>query len=174
MWNAESGGDCKLNTTTAITPSAFASSKGHKSVYDMTRSEFIKIAISHLEGYRVLTEFSSWSHSPYFAFYYAHQRRLSGTVHIAIVDTEELAKSNPAFHVPALGKIFSSSGGYNYEEEFNYEEEYLIHGVIEGQFYKAVPYDKLCELGLLKHLPALCTNTISPFDIHGIRAIPGE
>lgn len=168
MWIAESGGNRKLNTITAITPLAFASCKGHKSVCDMTRSGFIKNTISHLEGCFVLTEFSSWSHSPYFAFYYAHRRKSFGTVHVAIVDTEELAKSNPAFHVPALGKIFGSSGGYNYEEE------YLIHGVIEGQFYKAVPYDKLCELGLLKHLPALCTNTLSPFDIHGIRAIPGE
>lgn len=133
----------------------------------MTRSEFIKNTRSHLAGSIVLTEFSSWSHSPYFAFYYAHQRESSGTVHVAIIDTEELAKSNPAFHVPALGKILDCGG-------YIYEEEYLIHGVIEGPFYKAVPYDKLCELGLLKHLPALRMNYIDPFDVHGIRAIPGE
>lgn len=69
--------------------------------------------------------------------------------------------------------IFGSDG-HNYEEEFNYEVEYLIHGVIEGRFYKAVPYDKLCELGSLKHLSALYSNTFSPFTIHEVRAIPGE
>ncbi|KAI4735423.1 hypothetical protein E4T50_14049 [Aureobasidium sp. EXF-12298] len=116
MWLAKSGGDRKLNTTTAITPFAFATSKGHKSVYDMTRSEFIKNTMSHLGGAVVLTEFSSWSHSPYFAFYYAHRRKSSGSVHVAIIDTEELAKSNPAFHVPALGKILGR-GDYDYEEE---------------------------------------------------------
>ncbi|KAG9544180.1 hypothetical protein KCU71_g17994, partial [Aureobasidium melanogenum] len=167
MWHAKSGGDRKLNTTTAITPFAFAASKGHKSVYDMTRSEFIKNTMSHLGGAVVLTEFSSWSHSPYFAFYYAHRRKSSGSVHVAIIDTEELAKSNPAFHVPALGKILGRG-------DYDYEEEYLIHGVIEGQFYKAVSYDKLCELDLLKHLPALSSNTINPFDVRRIRAIPGD
>ncbi|KAG9573985.1 hypothetical protein KCU77_g14973, partial [Aureobasidium melanogenum] len=58
-WNADSGGNRKLNTTTAITPLAFASSKGHKSVYDMTRAEFIKNTMSHLGGAMVLKEFSS-------------------------------------------------------------------------------------------------------------------
>ncbi|KAH0345778.1 hypothetical protein KCU83_g7632, partial [Aureobasidium melanogenum] len=121
-WNADSGGNRKLNTTTAITPLAFASSKGHKS-----------------------------SHSPYFAFYYAHRRKSSGSVHVAIIDTEEMAKPNPDFHVPTLGKILGSG-------EINYEEEYLIHDIIERQFYKAVSDDKLGD----------------PFDVRGIRAIPGE
>ncbi|KAG9683560.1 hypothetical protein KCU95_g13533, partial [Aureobasidium melanogenum] len=146
MWNAKSGGSPKLNTTTAVTPLAFACSKGHKSVYDMTRTEFIENTMSHLDG---------------------NICRSSGAVHVAIIDTEELAMSNPAFHVPALGKILGSGG-------YDYEEEYLIHGVIEGQFYKAVSYDKLCELGLLKHLPALSTNIFSPFDVRSVRVIPGE
>lgn len=86
-----------------ITPLAFATSKGHKSVYDMACFEFIKNTVSHLKGIMVLTEFSSWSHSPYSALYYARRRKSSGTVHVAIVDTEELAKCNPVFHVPGLG-----------------------------------------------------------------------
>ncbi|KAG9956582.1 hypothetical protein KCU61_g9704, partial [Aureobasidium melanogenum] len=165
-WHADSGGNRKLNTTTAITPLAFASSKDHNSVYDMTRSEFTKNTMSHLGGAMVLTEFPSWFHSPYFAFYYTHRRKSSDSVHVAIIDTEEMAKPNPAFHVPALGRILGSGG-------YDYEEEYLIRGVIGGHFYKAVSYDKICELGLLKHLPTLSTNTISPFDVRGIRAIPG-
>ncbi|KAI4716175.1 hypothetical protein E4T48_07610 [Aureobasidium sp. EXF-10727] len=168
MWDASSGGNPKLNTTKAVTPLAFASSKGHKSVYDMTRIEFLNNTSAHLDGSNVVTEFSSWSHSPYFAFYFAMQRSSSGTVHVAIMDTEELAKSNPAFHVPALGKIFGNGYGYVYEEE------YLVHGVIEGQFYKAVPYNQLCKLGLLKQLPGLNKTGICAFDRSAIRLLPGE
>jgi hypothetical protein len=92
----------------------------------MTRSELVEMISCHLAGsHNIQAEFSSWSHSPYFAFYYAHQRRQSGTVHIAIIDTEELAKINPTFHVPALSEILGKG--------YHYEEEYLVHGVIEGQ-----------------------------------------
>ncbi|CAD0041518.1 unnamed protein product [Aureobasidium pullulans] len=73
----------------------------------------------------------------------------SGTAHVAIIDTEELASSNPAFHVPVLGKIL------NLYEPYTYDEEFLIHGVIEGKFYKAVPFAKLHDLGLITQLPAL-------------------
>ncbi|CAD0086193.1 unnamed protein product [Aureobasidium vineae] len=169
MWDARSGGNSKLNTTKAVTPLAFASSKGHNSVYDMTRTEFITNTSLHLTGCdSVVTEFSSWSHSPYFAFYFTMQRSSSGTFHVAIMDTEELAKSNPAFHVPALGKIFGKSYGYVYEEE------YLVHGVIEGQFYKAVPYNQLCKLGLLKQLPGLNKSGISASNPNAFRLLPGE
>ena len=167
MWDARSGGNSKLNTTSAITPLAFASSRGHKSVYDMTLTELVRNVSYHLSGATgVQTEFSSWSHSPYFAFHYAHQRSQSGTVHVAIIDTEELAKTNPAFHVPVLGKIVGTND--------RYEEEYLVHGVIEGQFYKAVAYRKLCDLGLLKQLPALNKYGIDPFNTFSIRALPGD
>lgn len=166
MWDASSGGSSKLNTTRAITPLAFASSQGHKSFYDMTRSELISNTWRHLSGIGVQTEFSSWSHSPYFAFHYAHQRRQHGTVHVAIIDTEELAKTNPAFHVPVLGELLGTG--------YRFEEEYLVHGVIEGDFYKAVSYRELCNLGLLKQLPALNKNNIDPFDTGSIRALPGN
>ncbi|TIA05456.1 hypothetical protein D6C82_00001, partial [Aureobasidium pullulans] len=47
------------------------------------------------------------------------------------MDTERLVTTNPAFHVGALGKIFE-------EFEPDYAEEYLVHGVVRGEFYKAV------------------------------------
>jgi hypothetical protein len=168
MWDADSGGNPKLNTTSAVTPHAFASSQGHKSFYDMTRSELTEQASCHLSGDDYIeSEFSSWSHSPYFAFYYAHQRRLHDTVHVAIIDTDELAKTNPVFHVPVLGKILGKS-------HYTYEEEYLIHGVIEGHFYKAVAFRKLCGLGLLEQLPGLNKLGINPFNTSKIRALPGD
>ncbi|KAI4734590.1 hypothetical protein E4T50_14871 [Aureobasidium sp. EXF-12298] len=168
MWDASSGGSSKLNTTSTVTPLAFAFSHGHTSLYDMTRSELIINTSRHLVGGdNFQTEFSSWSHSPYFAFYYAHQRsQSSGTVHVAIIDTEELAKTYPAFHVPVLGKILGT--------KHHYDEEYLVHGVIEGQFYKAVAYRKLCDLGLNKQLPGLGKYGIDPFNTSNIRALPGD
>ncbi|KAI4851109.1 hypothetical protein E4T44_02342 [Aureobasidium sp. EXF-8845] len=166
-WDAQSGGNSKLNSTSVITPHAFTSSQSHKSVYDMTRSELVKMISCHLAGsHNIQTEFSSWSHSPYFAFYYAHQRRQSANVHVAIIDAEELAKTNPGFHVPALGKILG--------EGYHYEEEYLVHGLIEGQFYKAVAFRELCDLGLLKQLPGLNRSGIDPFYTKNIRALPGD
>jgi hypothetical protein len=167
MWDAKSGGNSKLNTPCVITPHAFAFSQGHTSIYDMTRSELVQMISSHLAGTKdIRTEFSSWSHSPYFAFYYAHQRSPSGNVHVAIIDTEELAKINPAFHVPVLGKILGKG--------YSYEEEYLVHGVIKGQYHKAVAYRELCDLGLLKQLPGLDKRHIDPFNTVSIRAFPGE
>jgi hypothetical protein len=167
MWDAKSGGNSKLNTPCVITPHAFAFSQGHTSIYDMTRSELVQMTSSHLAGTKdIRTEFSSWSHSPYFAFYYAHRRSPSGNVHVAIIDTEELFKTNPAFHVPVLGKILGKG--------YRYEEEYLVHGVIKGQYYKAVAYRELCDLGLLKQLPGLDKHHIDPFDIWSFRALPGE
>ncbi|CAD0042423.1 unnamed protein product [Aureobasidium pullulans] len=142
VWDSSSGGNSELNTTSAA---------NHASVYDMTRREFIVNTSVHLVGSdEVLSEFSSWSHSPYFAFHHAKNRnKQSGTAHVAIIDTEELASSNPAFHVPVLGKIL------NLYEPYTYDEEFLIHGVIEGKFYKAVPFAKLHDLGLITQLPAL-------------------
>ncbi|CAD0029676.1 unnamed protein product [Aureobasidium pullulans] len=145
------GGNSELNTTSAVTPHAHYHKANHASVYDMTRREFIVNTSVHLVGSdEVLSEFSSWSHSPYFAFHHAKNRnKQSGTAHVAIIDTEELASSNPAFHVPVLGKIL------NLYEPYTYDEEFLIHGVIKGKFYKAVPFAKLHDLGLITQLPAL-------------------
>jgi hypothetical protein len=77
-----------------------------------------------------------------------------------------LAKTNPTFHVLALGEILGKG--------YHYEEEYLVHGVIEGQFYKAVAFRKLCDLGLLEQLPGLNRSGIDPFDTSRIRALPGD
>ncbi|KAI5247777.1 hypothetical protein E4T43_01762 [Aureobasidium subglaciale] len=134
----------------------------------MTRSKFVENTVMHLRQNKVNSELSSWSRSPYFAFCYARERNAgSDTIHIAMIDTEELAKSNVTFHVPALGKILKQRICYIYEEE------YLVHGIIEGPFYKAVPYRDLCRLGLLEQLPAL-DRDLNPFKIDKYRALPGE
>jgi hypothetical protein len=152
MWDKRSGGDSRLNTPKTITPHAFRDSRGHKSVYDMSRSEFVHNTSLHVNFGTGSSEFSSWSHSPFFVFGYAQSRKPRQEAHIAIIDTEELAQSNPAFYVPVLGQIFHRP------EVYSYDEEYLVHGVITGPSYRAVPFKKLCELGL--------SNQISCFDDH--------
>ena len=58
------GGYVDLNTTTAITPLAFSRGKGHRTVYDMTKEEFTRMAYCHLHTHEhIETEFSSWSAS---------------------------------------------------------------------------------------------------------------
>ncbi|THZ50700.1 hypothetical protein D6C90_02353 [Aureobasidium pullulans] len=156
MFWANSGNDSRLNTVSAVTPHAFLHGRNHNTVYDMTRSEFVDNTNGHVRGHKsIYSEFSSWSQSPYFPFNYAMNLRKqllqSKGIHIAIMDTERLVTTNPAFHVGALGKIFE-------EFEPDYAEEYLVHGVVQGEFYKAVPLDSLLERGLLKHLPNLITS----------------
>jgi hypothetical protein len=56
-------------------------------------------------------------------------------MYICIIDTKMLWKTNQAFYVPLLD--FMSPG------DFNYSHEYLVHGVIEGSWYKAIPYSVL-------------------------------
>ncbi|KAI5271294.1 hypothetical protein E4T47_05395 [Aureobasidium subglaciale] len=68
------------------------------------------------------------------------------------MDAEAMIKTNPAFNVAVLSEIFGD------EFRFNLHEEYLFHGVVKGPYYKAVPFNELCNRGLLKQLPAVNCN----------------
>ncbi|KAG9513587.1 hypothetical protein KCV07_g8646, partial [Aureobasidium melanogenum] len=156
MWHPKSGGNANLNTTERITPLAFLKGKGHKSVYDMSVKDFVDNTTQHLHTKNnFVTEFSSWSASPRFVFHYATSRR--ETACIAIIDTQglQMDNGNAMFHVPALQSIFghpAARRGSSYEM---YNWEYLVHGVVEGEHYKAVSFRSLCDAGLIEHLPAL-------------------
>jgi hypothetical protein len=106
-----SGGYVGLNTTTAITPLAFARGKGHKSVYDMPKEEFTQLAYWHLDtSHDIETEFSSWATSPGFVL-----QRLPGITdggrdyvsrdgaYVSVIATEMLWETNQIFYVPLLG-----------------------------------------------------------------------
>ena len=153
MWSSSSGGDRLLNSTERVTPHAFHYSSGHESVFDMTRAEFVATTTGHLYAQEIeVTEFSSWSASPLFAFQYAMEVQ-EDNAHIAIIDTEEL--DNTIVHVPSLDAIFIPDGTSIYSQ---YHEEYLAHGVIEGKAYKAVPLHEMISRGLTKLLPGLNDN----------------
>ncbi|KAH0361207.1 hypothetical protein KCU65_g8919, partial [Aureobasidium melanogenum] len=131
MWYEGSGGDVRLNSVSAVTPHAFLRKKGHKSVYDIPYHQFLENAEAHVEGdTTILSEFSSWSQSPHFAFNYAmHIRDRLGnnkTIHIAVMDAEALAESNPAFNVAVLHETFPG------EFEPIYHEEHLVRGIVQA------------------------------------------
>ena len=149
-----SGGRVGLNTTEAITPLAFSPNGGggHQNVYQMTKDEFTDMARRHLRVCtHIETEFSSWTAS---LSYILHgcpgigsgnvdlNERDTDEMHISIIDVEMLWDTNQIFYVPLLD--FLSPGN------MNFAHEYLVHGKIEGPWYKAIPYSAL------KNVPELC------------------
>ena len=156
MWHSGSGGNSKLNTTEKVIPHAFYKGVGHKSLYDMSVEEFVDNTTGHLHGQgSPLSEFSSWSASPRFVFHYATSKRSSA--YIAVIDTQGLQADgkNVMFHVPALQPIFGIPAARRLSSYDQYNWEYLVHGVVEGKYYKSVSFQSLCSSGLTKSLPAL-------------------
>ncbi|KAH0336032.1 hypothetical protein KCU81_g8746, partial [Aureobasidium melanogenum] len=154
MWHPQSGGNRQLNTTEKITPLAFLNGAGHNSVYDMSIQGFIDMTTSHLSGNHIATEFSSWSASPRFVLHYATSERESA--YIAIIDTLGLQEENgnSMFWVPDLAIFEKSAPGRSPDYEM-YDWEYLVHGIVDGRHYKAVPFKSLCQAGLTNYLPTL-------------------
>ena len=139
------GGYVDLNTTTAVTPLAFSRGKGHKSAYDMTKEEFTKMAKCHLSTCdHIETEFSSWSASLTFILNKCPGVGTGGVklasrshenLHVSVIDTKWLWDTNQVFYAPLLDFLSP--------DDFGYPHEYLLHGVVQGRWYKAIPYSVL-------------------------------
>lgn len=74
---------------------------------------------------------------------------------------EALAESDPAFNVAVLHETFQG------DFEPNYHEEYLVHGIVKGPHYKAVPFHQLCNASLPEHLPSI-TKSSNPLNEGGL------
>ncbi|CAD0042425.1 unnamed protein product [Aureobasidium pullulans] len=162
VWSARSGGDSSLNTTFSVTPHAFAPNynTGHNSIFEMETKWFIKNLIGHFCARPIPSEFSSWTASPVFALrvaYNAAEQRKERNVHIAIVDTERL--KNTVLSVPLTWPIFRSRAPEHVEFVRSIHFEYLIHGVVQGEAYKAVSLTALDSCGLSDYFSALKTKT---------------
>ncbi|THX16503.1 hypothetical protein D6D13_01288 [Aureobasidium pullulans] len=180
VWSSNSGGDSTLNTTSAVTPHAFAPdyNTGHNSIFEMKSKWFIKNLIGHFRAQRIPSEFSSWTASPVFAirvaFHFAERKRPN--VHIAIVDTEKLKDTNMILSVLSTEPVFRSHSPDHVEMILDIEYEYLIHGVVDGEAYKAVALTALSECGLSDYFsgmrgdPAPYSNWIGR---HRIFKLPG-
>lgn len=126
--NAPSGGRSDLNTTTAITPLAFANGGGHTSAYHMTTDEFLDMTGQHLcTSVDVVTEFSSWSGSltyilnkcPGLGPDLGYKNMDENHLYVAVLDVEMLSKANQAFYVPLLSSLRS-------KYDCMYPREYLV------------------------------------------------
>lgn len=121
---------------------------------------FIKNLIGHFCARPIPSEFSSWTASPVFALrvaYNAAEQRKERNVHIAIVDTERL--KNTVLSVPLTWPIFRSRAPEHVEFVRSIHFEYLIHGVVQGEAYKAVSLTALDSCGLSDYFSALKTKT---------------
>ena len=146
-WSEMSGGNENCNSTRAIIPGAFwdIHAPTHESVYDMSTDLFKTMVLGHLRDLtNVPTEFSSWAASisvamrfcpcPYSSF-------------ISIIDTEKLGEKVEIFYAPDLSVLFKGT---------NYLGEYLAHGIIDGEYHRAVSIRAFTDLDIsLLTMPSL-------------------
>ena len=134
-WSERSGGNEKCNSTTAITPRAFIQGPAHESIYDMGTEVLKTMVFNHLKGHdHVPTEFSSWAASISHAMTYC-QRPYSSF--ISIIDTKKLGKKVEIFYAADLSGFFKGP---------RYPGEYLAHGIIDGDYHRAVSFRAFTDL----------------------------
>lgn len=134
-WNADSGGNGRLNKPDAITPMAFLQkAKPPASMFDIDKRELLGLIYGYLNQRHVRTPFSSWSHSLQFAI--SMMMYPGRDAHISVIDTRQLKPENFIFHCrsPKINKGMSVP---------QYDEEFLVYGVVEGAAHCAVPLDAL-------------------------------
>lgn len=137
-----SGGLTGLNTTEAIIPRAFflGKCKKDKTIHDLTRTDFARMCLGHLQGsWSITTELSSWASSLQTAFHFVRNAS-AREYYISIIDTGDI--KSPICHVPALKAITGTS---------SYDHEYLAHGIISGAAHKAVSLREMMNIGFPKH-----------------------
>ena len=141
-----SGGRTNLNTTTAITPPAFANGGGHASAYHMNKTQFMDMALEHLNtSHDIATEFSSCSASLCYVLKKCPGLGTGSTTyecapddHLFVSVVDVLCKANQAFYVPLLDFLTPGQPWL-----WDYSHETLVHGVVTGPYYKAIRYNSL-------------------------------
>tara|TARA_R110002003_G_scaffold124_17_gene11337 strand:- start:2455 stop:3477 length:1023 start_codon:yes stop_codon:yes gene_type:complete len=131
-----------INTTTAIMPHRFMPPAKLKSTnellsfYEIPESQLYRMAELHYGGDRsIQSGFTSWAASLHLVLCYAKHMNPKDEPHVAVMDTHELEDKVYVWHVPHL------IGGGNHE--------YLAHGCIRGNGYRAASLRKMEQSGLL-------------------------
>lgn len=119
-----------LNDRRGCRPHAFVKGKGHKSIYQI--SSLKGMLFQHLGEGKTLSEFSSWAASLAAAVSFGRKTAKGSPVFVAIVDTKYLAPHQGVYYCPQLHKAGLTDAPY--------AEEYLIHGVVDGQAYAVIDY----------------------------------
>ncbi|KAL2283914.1 hypothetical protein FJTKL_09667 [Diaporthe vaccinii] len=144
-WTPSSGGNAKLNTTSAVTPHAFYGQDRNprdKSILEIPEEKIKSEIRGHLIGRPVKSHFSSWAAYFQTALHYAG----TGThAHLAVFDTSLRRQQNVIYHVPALNAMGLTS--------YRYDHEYLVYGPVEGEAYTCVSVTKLRNHGMNMTVP---------------------
>lgn len=134
-WCKHSGGNARLNTTDAITPSFHATHRGRKNFYKIPPdrlSAWAQHHVTYTHGLR--TTFSSWSQTLNTVLCMAQHSPDPASTHISVLDTEMLGPMNPILHTGDFDRVLQTGSVWQFSNE------YLIFGVVRGDAYKAVPY----------------------------------
>ncbi|KAK6346885.1 hypothetical protein TWF696_006989 [Orbilia brochopaga] len=160
-----SGGGFKgLNTLNGVFPHAFVDANGkkienggHKSIHELGHATTRKMAMGHLSGQRpsrtdaAYSQFSSWAASLALVLQYGHGRALAGGL-ICILDRYNLPKNTKVYHCPSMMKAGLCDSPYDHE--------YLVHGPVEGPGFKAVPVQRLIDLGVYVEIPCVLPQSV--------------
>lgn len=139
-WKPASGGNPKLNTTSAVTPHAFygADKEPHdKSIFEIPTAQIRSEVQMHLGGRLGKSHFSSWAANLQTALYFVG---LGGDAYVAVFDTSLRGKHNEVYHVSALRDMGFTT--------YVYPEEYLVYGPVTGEAYTCVSVKQLREQGM--------------------------
>lgn len=143
VFHATPGGDATLNTTMAITPSAFMDTEAPKSIADITKRELLRTLGGHLRVHKnIKTSFSSWLGTLSFAFKLVTASSPGEpltNLHLAIVDTHNLGPDNLAF--------WAGASSFQELDIGVWSDEYPIYGIATGPCYAAAPTDALTATG---------------------------
>lgn len=119
-------------------------------MYDLTKEEFIKIAICHLTSVKepwFQTEFSSWGASLAFVLHYfgtqlgVASKCQDYNIGVSIIDTKSLHQRNEIFYVPDLAFLDST-----YKR---WDHGYLVYGIVSGPVLQSAPYQVFRDAGFL-------------------------
>ena len=110
------------------------------------------------------SEFSSWTPSLLLAICYTEQKFIDEhSAHICVIDTYKMR--NGVYHVPDLFYVGLANARVDSPGRWSdFPEEYLVHGIVSGEGYIAVPYAKI-RAGLLKVYPWLSNNRSWGYDV---------
>lgn len=139
-WKPASGGNPKLNTTSAVTPHAFYGSDKEphdKSIFRIPTEQIKSEIRIHLEGRRGKSHFSSWAANLQTALSFVGP---GDDAYLAVFDTSVRGKHNEVYHVHALREMGLT--------KYAYPEEYLVYGPVTGEAYTCVSVKQLREQGM--------------------------
>ncbi|KAF3917424.1 hypothetical protein ABW21_db0206926 [Orbilia brochopaga] len=117
----------------------------------------MRVLEGHLSGQRpartdgAYSQFSSWAASLALVLQYGHCRATAGGL-ICILDRYNLPKNTKVYHCPAMQRAGLCDSPYDHE--------YLVHGVVEGRGFKAVPVQRLIDLSVYVEIPCVMPQSV--------------